>query len=464
MKRVLLLLSLPLLLVSLAAAVPPPGTLVVDGSLGDWPSTALRVDDPAGDAQGPTDVLSLAATRLGDHLYLRLEIAAAANLMKPADGGGLRLEVRGADDSVTIDTGLRQAERNGRPVPWTQVDYVGLPTYAATEFELRLRAPEGPLQVMISGSDSLDGPLVLESASPAPPPPRLDIGRGDAPLRVVVWNVLQGGPFKDPEREADGRKVLETLDPDVLLLQEVWEIPNFDERVRALCGEEWTVFETGGVAVASRFPLTLLEVGPPGELDNRRRPRGGDSWSVMRNLFVGVDSPIGPIVVVSAHWRCCGEMGSSEDISRMDDALGALKGIWRLRDAAIPASPRNDGSLPHKAPVPERFAAAPLLVAGDYNLVGSRTPLDMLLTQGLIDLVPLQSDEWIAATWRSVPDERLATPDADTDGWEPGGFPHGRLDLALADPRLNIARAFVADLGEITLLSDHLPIVLDLGD
>lgn len=403
-------------------------------------------------------MLALSGQRLGDYVYLRLQIAQEANLHKPSTGGGIRIEVRADEETLTIDTEQRSAERDGQPVSWQAIDYVALPTHAATDFEIRLRASAGPLTIGISGSDTLKNPLILNDHSPAAPPRKVNVERGDAPLRIVSWNVLGGGPFNDPEREAAGRQVLQTLDADVLLLQEVWRIPDFEQRVRDLCGEEWTLHEMGGVAVVSRYPITLLEVGPPVELDNRRRPKGGDTWSLMRNLFVGIDTPAGPIVAISAHWKCCGSLGSGEDITRMDDALTALKAIWRLRDAGIPAEPWRDGSLPYKAPVPERFTDAPILFAGDYNLVGSRAPLDMLLTQGFTDLLPLQSDEWLAATWRTPND------DSNTADWEPGGFPPGRLDFALASPQLNVTRAFIADLGEPTLLSDHLPIVVDIGE
>lgn len=448
-----------------AALTAPAGAqpVVVDGRFDEWPASAVRLDDPRGDASGATDVLSLSGRRDSEYLYLRLRVAEPMNLQKPGEGGGLRIEVRGEHETVAIETDRRLVERDGQPVPFPDVGYIALPTHAATEFEIRLRAPDGDLAVSVDGSDSLDGELMLGPSDDAVPVREIEVARGDTPLRVVSWNVLYGGPFGDPEREADGREVLRLLDPDVLLLQEVWDISEFEQRVRDLCGEAWKVSEMGGVAVASRWPLTPLELDPPVELDDRRRPLGGDSWSVMRNLFVGVDTPVGPVVMVSAHWKCCGHGGSEEDIQRMDDALVALKAIWRLRDAGVPARPRRDGSMPHKSVVPERFTDAPIIIAGDYNMVGSRAPLDMLLTQGFTELIPIQSDEWSAATWRPQSDARIEMGTPADDGWQPGGFPQGRLDLAVVDPRLGVSRAFVADLGEPTLVSDHLPIVIDFG-
>jgi len=451
-------------LTTMVGCVAPPKTLVLDGMVDDWHIQSPQVIDPVGDAAGSTDIVSLAGQRIDKFLFLRLAIAGPSNLQKPEEDGGLRISIRGSDEEVVIDTGNRQAERNGEPVPWSAVSYLGLPTHAATEFEIRVRAPSGPSTIEVTGSDTLDRPLRVDSGQNVLSEREVLVQRYKSPLRVVSWNVLHGGPFGDPVREAQGREVLKTLEPDVLLLQEVWRVADFEDRIKTLCGNEWSVHEVGGVAVASRLPLALLDLNPPVELDRRRRPKGGDNWSVMRNLFVGVDTPVGPLVVVSAHWKCCGYSGSTEDIQRMDDALTALKAIWRLRDAGVPAKPRRDSSSPFKSPVPERFTDAPIIIAGDYNLVGSRAPLEMLLTSGLADLVPIQSDEWIASTWRSLDDEKYQRTGTDRSEWKPGGFPPGRLDFVLADRRLTVSETFIADLGEPTSLSDHLPIVVDIAN
>lgn len=455
--------------VSVAAAGGPTGLcgsfpmpVVLDGDLSDWSGQQAQVLDAWGDAQGTTDVTLLAGRRIGEHIVLRLGVVDVANLHKPGPDGGLRITISTDEESVTVDTGNRWAEVNGDPVPWGAVDYLGLPTHGADEYEIRVRVKGGDARVEISGSDALDEPLVITGSEEAVVRDE-DQVRGDVPLRVVVWNVLHGGGFGDPERRSEAQQIFDSLDADVLLLQEVWRVENFAQRVKEICGAEWEVYEVSGVAVASKHPLTLLSLEPDVELDDRRRPVGGDTWSVMRNLFVGVDSPVGPVVMVSAHWKCCGEMGSDEDITRMDDAMTALKSIWRLRDSAVPARARRDGSMPYKADVPERFADAPILFAGDYNLVGSRAPLDMLLTQGFVDLMPIKSDEWAAYTWRSPRDERVALGGAVDSEWRPGGFPSGRLDLTLADRRFDVERSFIADMGELTLISDHLPIVVDIN-
>lgn len=455
MRRVHAALLPAFAFLSFGCAAPTP--IVVDGFTHDWPDTpAARAADPRGDAIGPTDVLALAARRTDDAVYLKLRLADAANLHKPDDGGGLRLTVANAAESLTLDTGLRQLERDGTPIPFAEADYIGLPTHADDTFEIRLRlAPApGPVTISVAGSDTLDAPLRLGSMEAWPDPDPIDIARGDTPLRVVAWNVLQGGPFGDPDRADDGRAVLAALEPDVLLLQEVWRIDDLPNRVRAICGPDWTVVESGGVAVATNLPMTPLDLAPLSDDADQR----GDSWANRRNLFAGVDTPVGPIVVVSSHWTCCGRAGSVEDLERMDDALHALKAIHRLRAGGVEGewNPRTR-TRPIVKPVPDRFQHAPLIIAGDYNLVGSRAPLDMLLTTGLVELVPRQTDDNTAATWRD-PREEHGAP----DDWQPGGFPTGRLDFAVVTPDVPVARTFIADLGEPTLLSDHLPVVVDV--
>ncbi len=67
------------------------------------------------------------------------------------------------------------------------------------------------------------------------------------------------------------------------------------------------------------------------------------------------------VVVVCVHLKCCGYADSREDLKRIEQARELAGQIQRLRN----------GDFGEKA------KRAGIVVVGDYNLVGSRTPLDI---------------------------------------------------------------------------------------
>ena len=330
------------------------------------------------------------------------------------------------------------------------------PTYASRWYELRVErsavdrgvgiaagevrgavgqiGPSGELEgwSVISSAmapEPRGGTAVAEVALPAKP---------DGAVRVVAWNVLRGKP-----REMTGpfARVLDALDPDVVLVQE-WTVEE-DKYLRgwfnalvptptdvgvwsAMMGEAW------GVGVVSPWPTQ--RVG--GEV----YARGGDRAT--RVVAGVVDSPAGRIGVASVHLKCCGGANSREDRIRETEA----QAINAMLDAAW-------GDVDVR------------VVAGDMNLVGTRGPLDTL-RRGLAgdgsDLGIVRAEvlgDGAIYTW-----------------WEAGNdFGPGRLDYVLAGGA-TVAQAFVLDtsrLGPVSLAeagldasdtsaSDHLPVVVDL--
>jgi len=158
------------------------------------------------------------------------------------------------------------------------------------------------------------------------------------------------------------------------------------------------------------------------------------------------------LLVVTVDLRCCGRLGSFEDELRKIETDTLRKAVRAAR-----ARTRFDG----------------VIVIGDFNLVGARSPL-ATLSRGLdldgsaLRVAPaLQLDGRTAATWR------------DTNPRLPGPiFTPSRLDYLLyGDAPLRLDRAFVFDTEDLTPhwlmthrlrtddtreASDHLPLVADL--
>lgn len=281
-------------------------------------------------------------------------------------------------------------------------------------------------------------------------------------LRVLSWNVSDLGPIEAPDAFS---RLITGLAPDVILFDEVSrdiDASWFADRFAELDGE-WTIVRgmAGGrqtTLAASRFPVRpvlerieyadsiLVLIGEPSTPQLQQDLLTGIS-DAMPALAVAIDVDGRQILMVTTDLQCCGHAGSSEDRAR-----------WMMADRIRDA-------------VAEAIASASwagVIVAGDFNLVGSRAPLDIIgaaLDPAGADLEPafaLRLDGASTATWRS-----------------PGPFPPGRLDFVLySTSSLDVLRAFpfaVEDLApsavrslaldaeDSRVVSDHLPVIVDFA-
>jgi len=190
-----------------------------------------------------------------------------------------------------------------------------------------------------------------------------------------------------------------------------------------------------GVAIVSKYPMRALG---PETIDDPA------SDHPVRAVGAVVQTPEGDVAVTSVHLKCCGTKSSAEDSQRVIQA----ELINRAMDAAYADA-----------------GAGVRVIAGDFNLVGVRGPLDSMRA----GLAPDGSDLSVART------ETLGA-NALYTWWEAGNrFPPGRLDYLLYGGAravnaftLDTARLSDAALARLGLYrddsraSDHLPMVVDL--
>lgn len=307
-----------------------------------------------------------------------------------------------------------------------------------------------------------------------PPRPAAAPAIGRAPgtrLRVVSWNVSRSRLLVDPEPAS---AVLEALDPDVVLLDEVPPEATVGD-VSALLpsgdGPPWSVhLGTSGAgqrgAIASRgttrpvpgFVNVALPDSVRGWLD---APATADLEEIRRNLDGGgvpataawIDLDGRAALAITVDLVCCGNSAAAvEDRIRRVEA----EAVNRAARAALETA-RSTGNAPEL-----------VLFGGDFNLVGSRAPLETAVRglgragRPLDPVQALQLDGASNATW---------------DG-EGGPFPPGQLDYVLYGGAVSVAGAFVFEtrdlaaaaldslgLGARTVAraSDHRPIVVDLA-
>lgn len=260
--------------------------------------------------------------------------------------------------------------------------------------------------------------------------------RGDA-TRFVAYNILRGGPVETP---APFARVLRALAPDVVMVQE-WDDATpaelsawFERHV----GGEWEA-ATGagrGVGIATRFPI-LWTHSEAVMADGGRYP--------VRLALALVQTPVRSTLVGSVHLKCCGSAGSSEDVLRIAEARAITEAISGLN-------------------IPGEYE---IVIGGDLNLVGTRTPLDVLG-----DGLDSDGSGLDAA-------EALVLADAAVYTWRDAGssFTPGRLDwIVYSGASSRAVNAFVLDDDRLadqsleraglergdTSASDHRPVVLDL--
>jgi endonuclease/exonuclease/phosphatase family metal-dependent hydrolase len=435
--------------------IPGSKPPAIDGLFQDWAAIGDLIVDPSGDASGGFDLTTVKATSRGTKVYLYFEIGKTVNAHNgPPTEGTLYLELStSSGKTISVNLRAREAWQDGdtnKPLKWSEIDYMLAPTYASKTFELRLDLARtgaklgDTITLSFDGSDKLAQPATLTLSEG--PPPAAALGETDraagTTFRVASLNTFKGA-LTDPTREPAMGRLLKAAAADVYCLSEI------DRNKAALIagklttldpygdGATWTTVNTRHMMVATRGTLK----GIPG-------PSDASGYT-----GAAIDVAGSKLVAFSVHAACCSYIGSAADLDRIAQMQELAATIKKLRDGQLGAE-----LLPWKS--------APVVVLGDWNLVGSRTPLDLMedattgpgLKQQL--LRHLNSDD--VYTWRM-------------DGLNI--FPPSMLDIAVHSSDLTPLRGYVldtADLDASTLkklglqtadsqASDHLLMVTDLA-
>jgi hypothetical protein len=429
------------------AAQPPRPPPRIDGRFDDWAPQDRVADDPSGDADGAFDVTGVSARSRGTVLYLRVDLAAALNLHFGDESDGtlrVRLGLPGRR-TLEADTRARNLEVDGRWLRWPEIAYLTAPTHASRVFEIRFDlasldvAVGDTVLLQLAGSDSLSEavPLVL-NAPPAELRRRSPARTPGTAFRVATLNTHESG-LENPVEAPKLHRLITAVTADIYCFQEEYNISGEDvgRLLNTLDPRSrwWHAERDRNLVVASTKPLVLV----PDESN--------------RFLAVVVDrSPERSVMVVSYHGTCCGYAGTEEDASRVRQTEALARLIGGLRDGALGETLRP-------------FRDVPVVVVGDFNLVGTRAPVDALTRPaglGMTWWIPshlVGDDAW---TWRQ-PEARLSP---------------GILDLVLYDPRrLERRNGFVLDTAELgpdvlealtlqagdSAASDHLMVVVDFA-
>ncbi len=369
-------------------------------------------------------------------------------------------------------------DRSGasRKISHADVGFMFLPTYASATTEVRFRRDvrsDLPIASMMKAESGVRG-VALQMSIGGKRIGGANVFTGEMPafavtasassdripnrpansLRIVCWNVLWGAPMRTPDGFA---RVLRSLNPDVVLIQEWDNRQAHEEKITAEMrsawlnehmpqDQQWTVIDSAqrGVAIASRVPMKRLELS--GLTTSVTSESGALLERQPRFVSAIVTTEHGKAIVASVHLKCCGSMGDWADQTRIAESISINLALRRaLRDNPDAAC----------------------VIAGDMNLVGSKLPLDTLAA-GL--------DTFGVALQVADP---VALGDASTHTWQDARsrFTPGRLDYVLSTAsKAELLQTFIVDTGRMspesleaaglsatdTDDSDHLPVVVDL--
>ena len=457
---------------------PPtsPSAHILDGNFNDWntPNAAQadgryiylhfspKNDDPQPIQAAPYSTRIRFDVDLDPHTGRPMDwMSLTADIQQP-QGVDLLVELSPKNELGSIGIGSAvtryDADADAEPIGHANIGFSFLPTFASTQYEARIDrlAPgaemlrkSGPISIMIDQVNEKD--RFIWSTTLRLELPKLDSStntsvaqipsKPDHAARVMSSNVLFSSPLKEPDAF---ERVLGAIQPDVILYQEWFNTPvsEVENWLNTHAGTGWKVHmpnSKAGVAIATRDPIlqTYQSVLPP---SGTGRPA--------RAVAALIDTEAGELLAISIHLKCCGSAGSKEDNKRIAQAK------------AINSFVRS---------VHQKHPDAKVVIAGDFNLVGSFLPM-----AAMVDSLGIDGSDLSKVPTMHIADDSMITWNDENSRFSPG-----RLDWMLIDESMSKAQhAFVLDtraLSEQSLqlmglqaddskASDHLPIVIDLVD
>ena len=379
----LLVITFSLILIgNLSASV-----IRIDGEFEDWKDVKICAYDPKGDANGAFDITKVYAASQDSILYLRFDVVSLLNLQNGPKAEGTLLVIIDLPNNkqLILDTRGRRAFLNDNlkeRIGWDRLKYIVGPTYAQSEFEIQIdlggfNINRGDtISIQFDGSDQLSAPVAFTFSQPSEAPKRRshrrDVGTD---IRIVSFNTYFEG-LSDPDREDAMGRLLNSVNGDIYCFQEEWKTEGHGEILKRLMPLEnenpWHIHKVHGNVIASKYPLKIL-------------PSKNDRYAAAY-----IKSAENYLFIINAHLSAMGYTGSKEDRLRIQQANDIIATI-----AEIHRGQHNEDDAPGAKPA--------IVIVGDFNLVGSRTPLDLIIDKkvyGLKDwLIPNLIGESVI-TWR----------------------------------------------------------------
>lgn len=291
-------------------------------------------------------------------------------------------------------------------------------------------------------------------------------------VRIMAYNT-HGNFLVNSSTDAEFNRILTAIHADLMCFEEIASsvtttaMANRLNSIMSIGGSGWQIYFglLGGTrnALASRYPLTMTR--------NDTIP-----VSSTRGVTIGLANlpdasyPV-DVYLLGVHLKCCGTAGGSEDQSRQRSADAIANWLGDARGVVRPSG--NNVVLP---------ANTPMIVLGDFNMVGGPQPENTLLTGNIQSEATFGPD--VKGDWDVSDLTNLNPLDPFTGSnitWQGDGtYPPSNLDrMMYTDSAFTVSNKFVLNTNTMTPAalaaaglqagdtlvqnsSDHLPIVMDL--
>ena len=408
----------------------------IDGGFEDWKDVKVCAYDPKGDAKGAFDITKVYAASQGSILYLRFDTTNLLNLQNGPEAEGTLLVIIALPNNqeLVLDMRGRRAFLNDslkERIPWDRLKYIVGPTYARNEFEIQVDLGGfnincgDAVSIQFNGSDQLSAPVAFTFSQPPETPKRRSHRRySGTDVRIVSFNTYFEG-LSDPNREEAMGRLLNSVNGDVYCFQEEWKTEGHGEILKRLMPLEkenlWHIHKVHGNVIASKYPLKAL-------------PSKNDRYAA---AYIGLAE--NHLFIINVHLKAMGYIDSREDrlrIRQVNDIIATIDEIYSRK--------YDEDNAPGTQPA--------IVMVGDFNLVGSRKPLDMLIEKkvyGLKDwLIPSLIGESVV-TWR---------------GGSRASFSPGKLDYIVNSNRTLITKnGFILN-SELLNRTERRQLKLDAAD
>lgn len=363
----------------------------------------------------------------------------------------------------------RRCQRYASQAKRIELTRRGFETMSSTS--LRIRWP-------ISGRRRVAALVALAALLTAAParafnPPAGDYSKAHPlDVRIMAYNTF-GRFITDSGADPEFNRIFTALQPDIISFEEIpsslttTQMTTRLNSIMPIGGAGWQVQFglLGGTrnVIASRYALSLKRTDTVPVSSTR-------GVCIALADLPNATHPI-DVYLLSVHLKCCGDPGGSEDASRQRSADAIAN--WLADARGVARSSGNNVVLP---------ANTPMIVLGDFNLVGGPQPENTLITGNIQNEGTFGSD--VKGDWDISDLVNLNPLDPFTGNnftWQGNGqFAPSPLDrFMVTDSAFTVANKFVLNTATMTPAalaaaglqagdtleantSDHLPIVVDL--
>lgn len=453
-------------------------TIRIDGSFEDWDDITPVFIDNTGDGQSNgIDIENVWAYNDQDNLYFRFDLNREINLQENNElsiyvdydndiNTGFKINGIGAELRFFFGErfGIIDEGNNSDFVDWDQVGLHVSPSVSGSSFELSFKREiiEGPISFEAQpevafriedngfngdeAPDDLAGIAYEIDESNITIAPIVDLSfNSTSEFRFLSYNIENDQLF-EASREAEFRRILQSIDPDIIALQEVRDFSSIQTRnkIQEFLPGNWFHKKHGfDIVTISRYPITFSE-------------------SVDGNAAFYLDVDGKEILLINCHLPCCDN--DSDRQSEVDEIMEYI----REGKAGNNDYPLQEGT--------------PIIIAGDMNFVGDNDQPNTFLTGDIFnnglygpDFMP----DWDDSNYKDA--DGAATGIRSNMTWyNPfSSFFPGKLDwIIYSDSKIKVDKAYnlwpfamTSDqLAENNLqkfdvlnAADHLPIVADFS-